>query len=61
MVQTFLEINGANKNKKMNKKLLHFQEIWLVKDCIHKELNENLEKWEPKLPKVVNFYQKDKS
>ena len=60
MVQTFLKINGVNKNKELNQKLQQFQEIKLVKDCILKELNENQEKWEPKLPKVVCFFQMDK-
>jgi len=45
----------------MNQKLQQLLEIKLEKVCIHKELNENQEKWEPKLPKVVNFFLKDKS
>ena len=60
MVQTFHKINGENKNRQMNQKLQQLLEIKLEKVCIHKELNENQEKWEPKLPKVVNFFLKDK-
>jgi hypothetical protein len=60
MVQIFLKINGVNINKKLTQKVKLFQEIKLVKDCIHKELSEIQEKWEPKLPKVVCFFQMDK-
>lgn len=58
MEQMSHRINGVNQNKAI-KQILD-KEIKLVKDYIHKELNEIQERWEPKLPKVVFFFQMDK-